>query len=493
MSRRTGLSKSRITLFEQCPRRLWLAVRRPELAEENAGVRMAFADGHRIGELACNLHPDGIMIEAMDGLGKALEQTADLLRSGWDRPMFEATFAHDGVLIRADIIEPRADGWHLAEVKNTTGVKDYHLGDIATQLWVMRASGLQVVSAAVRHLDRDFTLTREGDFAGLFADTFVDSTVEDLARNRGDVVTAARAVLDGDEPQVEPGDHCSSPFSCGFIAWCTRHLPPAPEWPVTLLPDAGGKKIARQLLEQGVDDLMVVPASAMTSPKLARIHHATVTGEVWHDVDAIRRETAEWALPHIFLDFETIQFPVPRWIGTRPFQQVPFQFSAHIRDQQGSLNHAAFLSIDGSDPRRACAEALALLPTQGAVIAWNMAFERSCLLGLAGEFPDLAPALESLAARLVDLLPAVRRHYYHRAMRGSWSIKTVLPALSDAGYDDLNEVKSGTDAQAGYLEATAPGTVPGRIEKLRQALLDYCRRDTEAMIVVLDALTQQSG
>lgn len=492
--RRFGLSKSKISLFEQCPKRLWLSVHRPELAEETDNVRASFAAGHRVGEFACSLQPDGIMVDADDGLAAAVERTADLLAAGWDHPIFEATFAHDGVLIRADIIEPypgsHTGGWHLAEVKNTTGVKAYHIGDIATQLWVMRACGIDVQSAAVRHLDRSFTLTREGDYAGLFADTQVFAAVESIAARRAEVVAQARATLGGDEPEREPGDHCDDPFTCSFKAYCSRHLPPPPTWPVTLLPDAAGKKVARGLLVQGITCLTQAPASAMPSAKLARVHAATLSGEVWRDAEAIRRETADWAYPHVFLDFETIQFGIPRWLGTSPFTQVPFQFSAHVQTADGTMDHIEFLSADGSDPRRACAEALTALPRTGAVIAWNAPFERQCLLGLAALFPDLAPALQCLADRLVDLLPVTRRHYYHRDMRGSWSIKAVLPTLAAIGYDDLVEVKSGIDAQVAYLEMIDPDTAPERAAAVRDALLDYCRRDTEAMVKVLAALTR---
>lgn len=489
MTRRIGLSKSRITLFEQCPKRLWLSVHRPGLAEIRAGANTVFADGHRVGALACSLYPEGVMIGDEQGLGAAAEHTSKLLTSGWDRPIFEGTFAYDSVLVRVDLMLPVVGGWHVAEVKNTTGVKAYHLGDIATQIWVLRAAGVPVADASIRHLDRTFTLTRDGDYSGLFTDSFVTADIEPVIDNRAAAVAAAREALAGPEPIREVGAHCDDPFTCSFKSYCGRDLPPPPIWPVTLLPDTAGKNVANALLARGIDDLTRATAADMPNPKLARIHAATTSGLPYRDRNAIVAETSDWSWPRIFLDFETIQFAVPRWLGTRPFQQIPFQFSAHVMDEDGTVSHREFLSIDGSDPRRACAEALAALPPSGAVVAWNASFERGCLLGLADLFPDLAPALAGLAARLVDLLPVARRHYYHRDMRGSWSIKAVLPTLGVPGYAELGSVQSGTDAQSAYLEAIAPETGGERRQNLRESLLDYCARDTEAMMIVLDRLT----
>jgi hypothetical protein len=96
------------------PKRLWLSVHRPELSDESAATRAGFAAGHEVGALACSLYPDGIMIEATAGLAEAVAKTATLLHSGWDRPIFEATFAHDDVLIRADLLLPVAGGWHVS-------------------------------------------------------------------------------------------------------------------------------------------------------------------------------------------------------------------------------------------------------------------------------------------------------------------------------------------------------------------------------------------
>ena len=407
-----------------------------------------------------------------------------------DKPIFEATFAHEGVLVRVDLLVPQADGWHVAEVKNTTSVKGYHLGDLATQLWVMRGAGVPIATAAIRHLDRTFTLTHEGDYAGLFLDTMVHDQLGPIIAGRAGIVSAARAMLQDREPERDMGAHCDAPFRCSFKGHCGRHMPRPSIWPVLLLPDTKGKQVARKWLDSGVADLTQVPAGTMPTVKLARVHEATLSGTAYHDREAIRVEVAGWAFPRTYLDFETIQFAIPRWLGTSPFTQVPFQFSAHVETADGQVTHREFLSLDGKDPRRGCAEALLTLPGEGAVVAWNASFERGCLLRLASLFPDLAPALTSIATRLVDPLPIVRRHYYHRDMRGSWSLKAVLPTLGPTGYADLVEVKSGTDAQAGYLEAIDPATSPGRAAALRDALLDYCRRDTEAMRIVVEALTR---
>jgi hypothetical protein len=225
--RRVGLSKSRLTLFEQCPKRLWLSVYRPDLADESAGVSHAMREGHDIGAIACALHPDGYMIEADAGLAAACEETRHMLSIGWDKPMFEASFAHEGVLVRVDLMLPTDEGWHVAEVKSTTGVKAYHLADIATQLWVMGENAVPIASAAIRHIDRSFTLAVPNDYEGLFTDTLVTDVVAPIIADRPLVAAAARAVLAGGEPVRAMGDHCSAPFTCSFQSYCAR-IAPAP-------------------------------------------------------------------------------------------------------------------------------------------------------------------------------------------------------------------------------------------------------------------------
>jgi hypothetical protein len=481
-ARRFGLSKSKITMFEQCPRRLWLAVHQPELAEQDEGAEARFATGHEVGRIACSLLPDGVMVEAEPDLSAALATTCVLLDGVHDKPIFEATLQHDGVLVRIDVLEPDgAGGWRMAEVKSSARAKDYHLGDLATQLWVARGVGVPISSAVIRHIDTSFVLQHEGKLDGLFADTDLMVAAEPIIAARAEVIAAARETLAGDDPATAPGAHCNAPFVCEFAGHCHAALPPGPEWPVTVLPNGGGKR----WIAQGVHDLFAVDAGALTNAMHQRVHHATVSGEPFHDVQGARAAMADWPFPRTWLDFETIGFAVPRWVGTRPYQQVPFQFSAHVEEANGRIEHREFLSLDGTDPRRPCAEALvAMVPTTGAVIGYNASFEKARIVELAGAFPDLAPQLNAIANRIVDLLPVARAHWYHRDQRGSWSIKAVLPTIAaEMDYAGL-EVKDGGSAQEAYVEAIDPRTDEARMLALDVALRAYCGRDTEAMIAL---------
>jgi hypothetical protein len=484
-----GLSKSRITTFEQCPKRLWLQTHRPEKAVLHAGTEARFVAGHEVGAAACALHPDGLMINAEPDLSAALATTSTLLGEPSGVPLFEATFAHEGVLVRADIITPDDDGrWHVAEIKSSTSRKGYHLGDLATQVWVMRGAGVPIGSAVIRHINNQFVLEKLDNYYGLFVDVPSLEEIESLVIKRGEIVAAARDVMVGNEPQREMGEHCNSPFACEFQAYCSRFMS-APEWPISLLPNTG-KKIAGAWAEQGVFELTEVPDGSFSSPLHDRIHRATMTGEIYHDVEGARRSTRQWAFPRTWLDFETIAFVVPRWIGTRPWEQVPFQFSAHVEQSDGSVEHCEFLSLDGNDPRLACAEALLThIPDQGAVIAYNASFERSCITRLAEHFPDLATPLRAIAARVVDLLPVTRNHWYHRDQRGSWSIKAVLPTIcAELDYKSL-AVQHGAAAQTAYLEAINADTPASRQSEIDEALRAYCGRDTEAMMKLMQRMT----
>lgn len=487
-----GLSKSRLIAWRQCPRRLWLETYRPELREVDAAAQARFDTGNRVGELARDLVPGGVLVEHQDDLAQALAVTADILRTRPDAPLFEAAFQHDGLLVRADLLLPGAGqgGHHLVEVKSTAGVKDYHLPDAVIQAWVAERAGLPLGRVSIGHLDTAFIYPGAGDYTGLFHWEDVTDRIQPFKADVGDWLAAARVVLQGDPPDIAPGEQCTTPFDCHFQHHC---WPEPPEYPVDLLPGKNGKALARQLLQEGHDDLRQVPEARITEPTLRRIHQATVSGQAYLDPQAAEKLKAlGW--PRHYLDFEAAGFAIPVWAGTRPFQALPFQWSCHIQTADGQLRHADYLETRGEPPMRPFAESLlTALGEEGPILVYSP-YERRILNELAQALPDLAPSLKAVMDRLHDLHPLTKAHYYHPAMKGSWSIKAVLPTVApDLDYQALGEVQDGTAAQRAYGEIIDPATPEDRRHALIRDLRDYCRLDTLAMVRLAEFLAQGAG
>lgn len=481
-----GLSKSKLTVHRQCPRRLWLQTYRKELAEQDKAVEYRMAAGSNVGEVARDLYPGGILIDDEE-LRDALSHTDQVLREHPGKPIFEATCQHDGVLVRADLLLPSAGGYRLAEVKSTASVKDCHYEDAAIQAWVIRGAGVAVSRVEIAHIDTSFVYPGEGDYQGLFIHADITARTDELAEEIPQWVAAARATLSSDEPQIACGTQCIDPFECPFKSYCSPGTDEQIEigYPPEILPNS--RALLAELRAEGYTDLRDVPAGRLGKPQFERIRRASVTGQAEIDPE-VKTIMSTFPYPRYYLDFETVQFAVPIWAGTSPYRgQIPFQWSCHIESADGDLSHAEFLAEGTSDPRQRFAETLVnLLDGVGTIFVYNASFERTRLRELAEQFPHLAPALSGAIEHIVDLLPITRNYYYHPAMMGKWSIKNVLPTIApDLAYEGM-AVADGKMAQQSYKEQLHPDTTPERREELRNGLLEYCKLDTLAMVRLVE-------
>ena len=336
------LSKSKIIAYRQCPKRLWLEVNRPDLREDSAQTKAVFQVGHEVGAIARLIYDPsqtGVEIEVAAGkYSEAFARSKELL-AAHDRPVFEAGFKADGALAFADVMLPRptSTAWKMVEVKSSTSVKDYHRDDVAVQTHIARASGIEIESVAVATIDSSWVYPGNNDYRGLLSET--DLTQETLARDtevKGWIDEAQRIATQENESDIAPGDQCSTPFECGFCAYCTSKQK-QPECPLGWLPRFSADKKA-DLIERGIDDLRQVPDHLLNDIQL-RVKKHTEEGTVYFDAAGAANDLASYGFPAYFLDFETISFAVPIWAGTRPYQQVPFQFSLHIVNADRGINH----------------------------------------------------------------------------------------------------------------------------------------------------------
>lgn len=475
------LSKSRILPGLQCPKRLYLQTHHPKLAEESGSAQARFAQGNLLGEVARTLHEGGILIGHDDALGLALAETREVLASESVSTVFEATFEHGGVLVRADVLERHEDGrYRMVEVKSSTTVKPYHLQDCAVQAWVVNGAGYPLKQVELAHVSNDFVYPGGSDYRGLLTHNDVTDDILPLMEQVPLWIQSFQEMLAGPMPPIAAGEQCTSPYECPFLNHCA--LPQA-EYPVTMLPYAGN--LARQLEESGIRDVRDIPEGQLVKDVHQRIRRATIRNT--HELDAEAREkVAALPYPRYYLDYETIQFVVPEWVGTRPYEQLPFQWSCHVEHADGTLTHREFLDTSGKSPLRTFAESLIeAVGDSGPILVYSIGFERSRTQELAVRFPDLAERLDAIVGRMVDLLPIARQHYYHPAMKGSWSIKAVLPTIApELDYKQLQDVQDGGMAQAAYLEMIHPEVPAERRTQLATALLEYCKLDTLAMVRV---------
>jgi Domain of unknown function(DUF2779) len=284
------------------------------------------------------------------------------------------------------------------------------------------------------------------------------------------------------EPNLRTGPHCKLPHTCGFWDHCRSQEPQA-EQPITWLPRVKNKSLLCFIAENPASEMRDAP-DVLLNDVQRKVKTAHVTGQAHFDRDGAANQLRVHQLPAYFMDFESTQFAVPIWKGAKPYQQRCFQFSVHKLTDPGDLAHVEFLDITGNDPSLPFVEALIqACGTEGPVYVYNAGFEQARIKELIARFESHADALQAINARVVDLLPIARDHYYHPSQQGSWSIKSVLPALCpDLNYNNLDGVKNGGMAMTAYAEAIEPGTTLERREEIRRQLLAYCKLDTEAMV-----------
>ena len=189
--------------------------------------------------------------------------------------------------------------------------------------------------------------------------------------------------------------------------------------------------------------------------------------------------------------------------------QSLFQFSLHIEKEPGVCDkendHYEFLAYNTLDTREELVQKLCEVigDDQGSVLVYNQAFEKTRIKELAELFPQYSDKLANISSRLFDLMyivknkremyedlgfeidRAARWNYYSEDLYGSFSIKKVLPIFSDLSYKGM---VVGNGMEAVYAYAGYKDLNPTELKQTRQALTEYCKQDTWAMVEILDEL-----
>ncbi|MFC1972591.1 DUF2779 domain-containing protein [Chloroflexota bacterium] len=478
------LSKSKYLNGLQCPKYLWLLFNdKGKIPQLDTSTQHVFDEGHRIGELAKSLFPDGINISSEDFIGN-LNKTRELL--SLNRPLFEPGFYVEGYYSRLDILNPVGDGeWDVFEVKGSTTVKDINIHDVSFQRHCLRKAGLSIRRCFIVYINNRYVKNGDIDPQQLFTIEDVTEQIDDIASGVEDRSEEMWEVIASPTcPEVGVGPHCSDPYDCP-VTWCWDSLPENNIFDLY----RGGKKCF-DMLNKGIFFVKEIPADIKLSAAQQIQQTCEIDEQPHIDNIAIEEFINSLQYPLYYLDFETFNPAIPIYDGTRPYQQVPFQFSLHVVNGPGlEPEHYGFLGDGTKDPRPAfLAELQRVLGVHGNIVVYNQSFEKGILSGLGGAFPEYADWIQETCDRVIDLYAPFRNFsYYHPMQQGSASIKKVMPALTGKGYDGLN-IAQGDDASMAFFNM-AMGTCTGNEKtKVMKDLEVYCALDTEGMIWIVDKL-----
>ena len=481
------LSKSQYIRGLQCHKSLWLYKNKPELRDTpNQAQESLFNTGFDVGDLAKQLFPNGVEIEFdslnFDGM---ISKTKELIQNGCE-VIYEATFKENGIFAMADILVKNGDGWDIYEVKASTNVKEYHLNDASVQ-WYSLSNVINLNKVYIVHINNSYERIGDLDIKNLFSIVDITEEVQNRQYQIPFNIEQMDLMLKDDMPNIDIGTHCSNPYSCDFESHCWKHI----SYPsvFNLYWMNSSKKF--EMYYKGIVNYEDIPLDfALNTTQKLQVE-TSKSNEPYIDKPIIKDFIETVKFPINFFDFETFQNAIPRFDKQRPYMQIPFQYSLHILHEDGTLEHKEFLGDENSDPRDTLInQMLNDISQTGSIMAYNQAFEITRIKELANYNIEKKDELLALVDRFVDLIVPFRgRGYYHPNFNGSFSIKSVLPAMfpnnDELNYKKLGSIQNGGDAMDTFANLYLLKEKSKR-DEIRKDLLAYCHLDTLAMVRIFE-------
>lgn len=485
------ITKSLYCSLLSCDRYAWLSRHKPEKYVEKKQEDV-LQNGKEVGELARNLFGDFDLIVFNKNINTMIEETQESVERG-THIIAEASFRFENAFCSVDILKNDIDGVEVYEVKSSTEIQDIYLDDVAFQVYILRHLGYRVKKANIVYLNSEYV--RHGDLE--LDKLFIIEDITDLIKPRealvkDNITRILNNLNNKEEIENDIDSYCFKPYECPFIEYCMKDLPKPNVFDIRRMKITDKLK----LYKAGKISFEDLINENINEKYLQQIDYELNDKDDYINKENIEDFLNKLSYPLYFLDFETYQQAIPLYDGISPYMQIPFQYSLHYINDN-TLEHTEFLGEEGTDPRRKLALSLISdIKPDTCVLAYNMSFEKGVIKNLAKMYPDLSKALMNIHDNIVDLMvPFYNRDYYTKNMKGSYSIKYVLPALfpddPSLNYHNLKLIHNGSEAMNAFNTLTDYDDEQRKI--IRKNLLEYCKLDTFAMVKIWQKLNEICG
>jgi len=489
------ITKTDYLEYTYCKKNLWLKKHKPELfdgVELSDFERKIIEEGNLADEEARNLFPGGMLVDVHGP--DAVADTKQYIEAKTE-VIFQAAFVWDAFLIRADIMvyDAEKDGWELYEVKASNSVKrkapNNYINDLAFQKNVIQKTGLNVIKTGVIHLDREYKKRGKLNYHELFI--VVDLT-DEITESEEKVLQEMDDIKTLLSMPEQKGCEC---LYRGRNNQCTTFSysnPDVPEYSVHDINRIGAsKKILTDWIDKGIYSFEDIDNPEVLTKAKKCQYDAYMSGKPIINREKIKEKLASLKYPLQFFDYEGFVSAIPISDNFGAYEQIPFQYSLHIVDEDGTITHKEFLITEPEgDLTKPLIERMKQdIDPNGTVIAWYTTYEKGRNQKLAELHPLDAKFLEEINESMFDLMTIFSKCYYVDAkFKGSASIKKVLPVIvPELSYSEMN-ISKGDQASERWERMIHPDTSKKEKDQIANDLLAYCKLDTLAMVEIWEFL-----
>lgn len=489
------LTKTDFVHYLQCPRSLWLLKHKPEIypyKEFSDFLQKITREGYEVEAYAQQMFPGGVSLSPAGDAAITKTQEAFTNKT---KTLFQATvLTEKGLFARADILERNDNGTYtLYEVKSSSSIKKdtkhNHIKDACFQKIAFEQSGLTIEKVYIIHTNGDYVRTIEINPNQLLKKVDITDAVKEVYDETEVEIGNALSLLREKEIH-EKGCCCfrkTRANHCDAFEHFNNALKEHTIWEIGNIRE---KKLCT-LLDCGVQKIEDIKGEVDLNEKQCRQVQSVLQKEPVINKEKIKKMINELIFPLYFFDYETASSAVPKIIGTKPWQHIPFQFSLHILDTEETLTHKEHLNETLSGAEEVIRTLCEAIGKTGSIISWHAQFEKTINKYMAMMYPEYRKRLENINERMFDLENIFKEAYTDAKFCGSTSIKKVLPILCPhLSYKNLT-VQDGTQAMEQWFAMVESKNDATTRAKIKNDLLEYCKLDTFAMVELYRAVKQK--
>jgi len=481
------LTKSKFNIGLNCPRCFWNAMKENDIEGNLSPQEELCKEDVEIRELAKSLFDNTVDLSEKNFESDILDVFEKLPSKV---VIFGAGIKAFNLYARVDILVPSIDeddSYDLIEVRSSTRINDEFISEVAFQKYVCEKAGLKIKECKVLHLYDLYIKKGETNLNELLVTINITEKVEEFYDEIPKIIRKLHKISElAEAPEINASKYLSKEYPCEFNSKCWSFLP---EDNASQLYRINKGKVVK-LFMNNIFEISKVPDAVLNKNQLIQ-KKAIKDNKTYINKEKISSFIGDLLYPIYYLNIEAFNEAVPRFYGTKPFEQIPFQYSIIVQEEKDKFECIEFCHKNDTSPKKPILESLlAAFGDKGSIVVFNEKFQKARLKELGVLYTEHQTAIDKILNRIVDLAAIFTKFdYYNPLQKGSCTINNILLAVTGKIYEEAV-----LDTSELYIKATFGNELSEEQlseeekSKIYVNLLEGCKKDTKAMVDIISEL-----